>query len=73
MGCLVCVQQLDHVGMIQSLEEADLLHRLLSTQQLLVDVFRRNRALAPPLVTPLGHREATPEGLRANTDQYLIS
>lgn len=55
VGCLVCVQQLDQVGMVQGLEESDLLQHLLSTQQLLVDMFCCNSAFAPFLVTPLSH------------------
>lgn len=55
VGCLIRVQQPDQVGMIQSLQESDLLQHLLSTQQLLVDVFCRNGPFAPSLVTPLSH------------------
>lgn len=50
--------------MVQSLQESDLLQHLLPAQQLLVYVFGRNCALAPSLVAPLGHREATPEEQR---------
>lgn len=50
--------------MVQSLQESDLLQHLLPAQQLLVYIFGRNCALAPSLVAPLGHREATPEEQR---------
>ena len=52
---LVRVQQFDQVGMVQTLQEADLLQHLFSAQQLLVDVFRCHCPFAPSLVAPLDH------------------
>lgn len=46
--------------MVQGLEESDLLQHLFSTQQLLVDVFCRNRSFTPSLVTALSHWEPAP-------------
>lgn len=64
VGHLVGVQQLNQVGMVQSLQESDLLQHLFSAQQLFVNVFGRDCALAPSLVAPFSHREAAPEERR---------
>ena len=55
VGRLIRVQQPHHVGMVQSLEQPDLMQHLLSTQQLLVDMFCCNCPFTPSLVTPLCH------------------
>lgn len=62
VGRLVGVQQPDQVGMVQSLQESDLLQDLLSAQQLLVHMFCCYRPFGPPLVTALGHGESAPGG-----------
>ncbi|KAF3840031.1 hypothetical protein F7725_018748 [Dissostichus mawsoni] len=52
VGRLIRVQQPHHVGMVQSLEQPDLMQHLLSTQQLLVDVFCCNCPFTPSLTLP---------------------
>lgn len=54
-GCLKRVQKFDQVGVVQGLQDPDLLQHLLPTQQLLVDMFCCDGAFAASLVTPLGH------------------
>lgn len=66
-GGLVRVQKSDQVGVVQGLEESDLLQNLLSTQQLLVDVFSCDGAFTPSLVTPLGHGEPAPAQQRGTS------
>lgn len=55
VGRLISVQHPDQVGMVQSLQESDLLQDLLSAQQLLVHMFSCHRPFTPPLVTALSH------------------
>jgi len=54
-GRLVGVEQAHQVGVVQGLQQAHLAQGLLPPQQPLVHVLGHHRAIAAPLLAPLGH------------------
>lgn len=71
-GRLIRVQKFDQVGVVQGLQEPDLLQYLLPTQQLLVDVFGCDGAFAASLVTPLSHWEPAPAEWRGEFPSHWM-
>lgn len=63
-GGLVRVDQADYVGVLEPLEQVELLSHVVPPHQLLVDVLDGHRALGAALVAALDDGEATPGGGR---------
>lgn len=63
-GGLVRVDQADYVGVLEPLEQVELLSHVVPPHQLLVDVLDGHRALGAALVAALDDGEATPGGRR---------
>ena len=61
-GGLVGVQQADDMGVLEPLQDAQLLGHLVTLHQLLVDQLDRHGSLGAALVAPLHYRKAPPSG-----------
>lgn len=70
-GGLVGVNQADYVGVMEPLEQVELLSHAVSPHQLLVDVLDGHRALGATLVATLDHREAPPGGRRRRCRSFM--
>lgn len=70
-GGLVRVDQADYVGVLEPLEQVELLSHVVPPHQLLVDVLDGHRALGAALVAALDDGEATPGGRRHGVEKEL--
>lgn len=72
-GGLIRVYEADYVGVLEPLEQIELLSHPVPPHQLLVDVFDRHCTFGPALVTALDNGETAPGDRRHGPDCLLCT